>query len=543
MRQRETWGILAIGRGHDPFCQDWIVIEFDCAHCGNAFAVPESLAGRDGWCRVCKRLVIVPHADGSGPQWAQLSTTEQCARLDKMLQYAAGKADRFKRLLTRQCDELGRLIGDDEKPLSKAEDSVFAQRVDAVKATFLRLSGELREAAGARRDVEAERDALGAEVERLGDELSRIARNVPLVEKPHVSRELELEIEAIRHDLRSAEDARDLAESRVQTLLREIDALTAETSGTPESDPERARELASLREERDALRAESQRMRDEIELGGVRRAEIEAERDAAHADLRTVSKSLEFAESVRRELADECDRLRRAIAAAPAAEDDARAVRDAALAEAGEWKRSLDATLAEGEKLLLRANAAESGLAAIRAERDSALDAVRLSREETEALQRTASASAELRTASERDAIEIEFLGESVKKYEERISSLAKVLDKAFDDRSRLTLERDELSAKLSEAESEKSQLQETADTRASRIEEMEIELNELRSATSRREEWVLDAPAGDPAPDEIPGETALAPLMDNGWAPGMEGGPAEGDTLMQSYLRFLGSR
>lgn len=80
------------------------MIEFKCQHCGKGLHLNDSYAGRDGWCRVCKRMVIVPGGD-SVSRVEELPPEEGYERLQRLLQYAATKADKFKVYLAREAKE------------------------------------------------------------------------------------------------------------------------------------------------------------------------------------------------------------------------------------------------------------------------------------------------------------------------------------------------------------------------------------------------------------------------------------------------------
>ena len=81
------------------------MIEFKCQHCGKGLHLNDTYAGRDGWCRVCKRMVIVPGGDGPVQRVEDLPPEEGYERLQRLLQYAATKADKYKIHLARQAKE------------------------------------------------------------------------------------------------------------------------------------------------------------------------------------------------------------------------------------------------------------------------------------------------------------------------------------------------------------------------------------------------------------------------------------------------------
>ena len=74
------------------------MIDFSCQHCGALLRMDDTFAGRDGWCRECKRMVIVP-AQGVAVRIEDLPPGEAIARLQQLLSYAAKKADLYKQHL------------------------------------------------------------------------------------------------------------------------------------------------------------------------------------------------------------------------------------------------------------------------------------------------------------------------------------------------------------------------------------------------------------------------------------------------------------
>jgi chromosome segregation ATPase len=70
------------------------MISFECPHCGNHFEVNDDLAGRDGWCRVCKNMVTIP--GGTLTPAENLSAERREARFNALFRYAARKADERK---------------------------------------------------------------------------------------------------------------------------------------------------------------------------------------------------------------------------------------------------------------------------------------------------------------------------------------------------------------------------------------------------------------------------------------------------------------
>lgn len=124
------------------------MIEFKCQHCGKGLHLNDSYAGRDGWCRVCKRMVIVP---GGGPitRVEDLPPEEGYERLQRLLQYAATKADKFKVHLAREAKEREH-ITHVEGALHEAQ-LALSERAVALE----RLNGDLDTLASSLREKEA----------------------------------------------------------------------------------------------------------------------------------------------------------------------------------------------------------------------------------------------------------------------------------------------------------------------------------------------------------------------------------------------------
>jgi chromosome segregation ATPase len=161
------------------------MIEFKCQHCGKGLHLNDTYAGRDGWCRVCKRMVIVPGGDGPIQRVEDLPPEEGYERLQRLLQYAATKADKYKIHLARQAKEqehtaqLEESLQQARVALSerdaaqerlRAECGMLAHNLRQKEARVAELDGALREHAGAANEellaqLNAARAELGAEQE------------------------------------------------------------------------------------------------------------------------------------------------------------------------------------------------------------------------------------------------------------------------------------------------------------------------------------------------------------------------------------------
>lgn len=72
------------------------MIELKCQYCDTLLQMDDAFAGRDGWCRECKRMVIIP-AGGKVVRVEDLPPDEAIGRLQRLLSYAARKADLHKK--------------------------------------------------------------------------------------------------------------------------------------------------------------------------------------------------------------------------------------------------------------------------------------------------------------------------------------------------------------------------------------------------------------------------------------------------------------
>lgn len=160
------------------------MIEFKCQHCGKGLHLNDSYAGRDGWCRVCKRMVIVP---GGGPitRVEDLPPEEGYERLQRLLQYAATKADKFKVHLARQVKE--------QEHTARLEEALLEaqRRLSERDATEAKLRQELDAMAGVLR----EKEARLSDVEGTGGSSAQVS-------------ELEWELGTVRADLAIERESR-----------------------------------------------------------------------------------------------------------------------------------------------------------------------------------------------------------------------------------------------------------------------------------------------------------------------------------------------
>jgi chromosome segregation ATPase len=228
------------------------MIEFRCPHCDNAIHADERDAGRIGWCRACKKIIIVPAADGSGG-WNDLRPAQMFRRLLKLAQYAAGKADEYKLALH---DLRGRY----ERLSTAYEKAIEAEKPDKDEAA--RAAVLERDLADTERQLEAAQQQCAALTERLEAHASEEA----------AKREVMDQLASAQEQLRHETQARSLAEEATAEAQSERDRLRAE--------------LATIEHERHELRQSVASLRDDIEdLHTSQAANMDTQRllDEAHA--------------------------------------------------------------------------------------------------------------------------------------------------------------------------------------------------------------------------------------------------------------------
>lgn len=70
------------------------MIAFDCPNCDNHLRVGDELAGREGWCRQCKSILVVPQATGVPARI--LEGNEKYSAVERLFRAAASKAESYR---------------------------------------------------------------------------------------------------------------------------------------------------------------------------------------------------------------------------------------------------------------------------------------------------------------------------------------------------------------------------------------------------------------------------------------------------------------
>lgn len=140
----------------------------------------------------------------------QTMTIEQkCDRLENMLQYAASKADNLKMLLSKYCDDDGKLIPAETARFRREKRDTFDKRLKAARATINRLQEASLAAA-------AQRDSANMRVSDLQAELEETVR---------ARDEAEARSESMNGDIDALEAKLSEADSRIAELSGKVDEL------------------------------------------------------------------------------------------------------------------------------------------------------------------------------------------------------------------------------------------------------------------------------------------------------------------------------
>ena len=320
------------------------MIRFNCPYCGNEFAVRDTYAGRDGWCRVCKELVLVPTEDGKGPHLDDLPMEDRLGRLRAKLKYAATQADTFKQIALRIWTEtdallLGRDIKDRKLTPEGIEASLAAWRAaweareaEAATPLFdtekmaqlqtevseLRTALEQKSRAFADANEEAERlraavaaleadqaqqleqaglavadgSVAHAESNALREELE--AARSALADLEGIKSETERLLNEVRAELAAAQVERDNAQRARQVLQDEVESLRVELDAAlfAKADGDEASQLAQGRE---AV------LREDLTETRLKLADADARRTESESALRALGERLSAAEAERDE--------------------------------------------------------------------------------------------------------------------------------------------------------------------------------------------------------------------------------------------------
>lgn len=293
------------------------MIEFNCQHCGKLLRLNDSYAGRDGWCRVCKRMVIVP--DGTGPARIEdLPPEVGYARMQRLLQYAATKADQFRQEQARQAgmprspaepDSIavraaGALAEAEARhtqlqhEIAAAESTLEAarQRAAALEAASIererRLVEETAEADAALEDTLQSERALRESLEvRLQEAEAALATALRVRED--VVQGLEARLRdgeaALSEARKEADEARESSVSRGQQAAEDVDAAVRANDELRQALADSQQEAAYARRVLDETSRRQHELEQQLSALQQHVAEVEGERDRLARDLENVT--------------------------------------------------------------------------------------------------------------------------------------------------------------------------------------------------------------------------------------------------------------
>jgi len=242
------------------------MITFQCPHCGNPLHADDAFAGREGWCRVCKKLVSVPLPDGT--TFEDLPSRERYRRLNALFEYAAGRADEYRALFQRE----QRRTREYEAEVSELHG--MSARLDEIEERMRNI-----EALAAETLEEAEPDADAME------HVSELARRIALltadqererqerVKLAETMNETRLHAESLHTAASEAHDNAREAYDSVLDRFQELSDQVKQLAETPAGHERLRDEVAAFREQLSALAGTLEATRECVE--GIRAAVTE----------------------------------------------------------------------------------------------------------------------------------------------------------------------------------------------------------------------------------------------------------------------------
>lgn len=347
------------------------MINFNCQYCGMNLRMDDALAGRDGWCRACKRMVIVP-ASGMAIRVEDLPQGEAISRLQHLLQYAATKADKYKAHLAKEAQQ------DEQKAALNA-------RAQEAQEALIRQRAEYE-------SLRAHYEAALAQLEKAAVDQKALEAALKLTEDAHAVM-LKAETAALASDLETERAARSALELRVGTQdgelseLREIAAtqeqLTKDRIAALEADcasaqsrlqsaeqdlEEALNQCARLRDAAPKVNQELEQLQQDVATAQSRLQSVEEERDALatrldqfyvpverftalESEIAAARSRAEEAEGELQEARDEYARLQESIASTDQENERLRGELASALSRLQEMAQALEDSTQEAKVL------------------------------------------------------------------------------------------------------------------------------------------------------------------------------------------------
>ena len=251
------------------------MINFECEHCGGALTGADDYAGRDGWCRFCRQMIIIPGGD-STERVADLSPEERYRRMGRLLQYAARRADDYKQKTVHHKQEAQRL--GKELEVLAAGNRPEPQEMAHAEALEAKLEAAEERADAAERQIMALREEMAALEAGTGKALDE------------------------RNDrLADLESQREAHEATIARLRSERDAAKAQSENKAAAERVNVLELklADSKTERDGLR---EALKDDRTMHAGAIAKLEAALKAAQEQRQASANDAQTAEARATEL-------------------------------------------------------------------------------------------------------------------------------------------------------------------------------------------------------------------------------------------------
>lgn len=350
------------------------MIDFECSQCGNRFRVGDDLAGRHGWCRVCKALIVVPTADAKLP-FNKLPAELRVKTLEKLLRHAGIRYEQDRKIMERLQAQLNEAEAERAKVTdSSAALAALEARFDEAQSHIAGLRRELDESAAARGRAD---EALRQSERRLEEALQAQARlasetqdlQYAIADGNAIAARLKEELASLATGDETAQQSK-FVELGDELARVQSDMLAARS---------RQRELeeakAWLEQRVAALEKESAHNRDEAERLRVLAAKAnETERDLAAMKAR-YEEAARSAEESARQIAQTSDRLGRAESEAAHLEEERKQLRQA-LVNAKEEVDGFERRLADMNRLADQAERLRTDLDEVRAAKFRAEDRI-----------------------------------------------------------------------------------------------------------------------------------------------------------------------
>ncbi len=352
------------------------MMKFDCPHCGQQLVHQEEVAGREGWCRFCKGIIVMPQPGGPCTI-PNLSPEQRFAQLTRMFRFAAGVVDEHRQLqaglrngeqaLAHEIQlrtEAQRMVETLQHELTRTR----AARTE-LDVAYKRLNGQLTESKSehaafltetekrlvrANNEIQANESRDGVLLERvlaIEQDIDR-AEEIAKQAFDELSRErdaFERTLSGVRTELseaRAAESALkasiEEAEAREKALLDEMAASKRSYEESREQLEEECKRLTTLYNGELEHRSES--------AGETAEARLAVERVAAlEAELAAMREAMDVAATQHNEAQEHSDQLRTELSEARESEatlktsiEEAEAREKALLDELAESKRSYE---------------------------------------------------------------------------------------------------------------------------------------------------------------------------------------------------------